>query len=230
VPLLSAITNAASFSLGPVSPGEFITLFGSNIGPSTLAGLRLTSAGMVDTQLSETRVLFDGTPAPLVYVSQTQISAIVPYEVYGRASTKIQVEYKGVRTEAVELRVVDAVPAIFPGAILNGDLSANSAQNGAEPGSIIVFYATGEGQTDPGGTTGAVTGAVLPKPLLNVGVQIDQRPAEVLYAGAAPGLPAGVIQVNARVPDDVRRGSNLPLAFTVGGASSPPPITVSIRP
>jgi len=81
-----------------------------------------------------------------------------------------------------------------------------------------------------GATTGAVTGAVLPKPLLNVGVQIDQRPAEVLYAGAAPGLPAGVIQVNARVPDDVRRGSNLPLAFTVGGASSPPPITVSIRP
>lgn len=229
LPLLSAVTNAASFAGGPVAPGEFITIFGSNIGPSTPAGLHLTSAGTVDTQLSETRVLFDGMPAPLVYVSQSQLSAIVPYEVYGRAGTKIQVEYKGMPTDPIEVRVADAVPAIFPGAILNEDSTLNSAQNGAEPGSIIVFYATGEGQTAPGGSTGAITGDVLAKPLLNVSVQIGERAADVLYAGAAPGLPSGVIQVNARVPDGVTRGADVPLLLTVGDASTPPTASVSIK-
>ncbi len=229
LPKLAAVTNAASFAVGPVAPGELITIFGSNIGPFTPAGLRLTSAGTVDTQLSETRVLFDGTPAPLVYVSQSQLSAIVPYEVFGQTGTKMQVEYKGIRTEPIEVRVADAVPAIFPGAVLNQDSTLNSAQNGAEPGSIIVFYATGEGQTDPPGFTGAITRDVLAKPLLNVGVQIDGRAADVLYAGAAPGLPSGVIQVNARVPDGVRRGADVPLALIVGDASTAQLTSVSIK-
>ncbi len=230
LPRASFVVNAASFLSGPVAPGEIITIFGSNFGPSSPAGLRLTSAGTVDTQLSETRVLFDGAPAPLVYVSQSQISAIVPYEVYGRASTRLQVEYKGVRTDPNEIAVANAIPAIFPGAVLNQDSSANSPQNGAEPGSIIVFYATGEGQTDPRGSTGAITGDVLPKPVLNVVVQIGGRTAEILYAGAAPGLPAVVIQVNARVPDDATRGADAQLYLIVGDTRSPSTAHVSIRP
>ena len=230
LPFISAITNAANFAAGPVAAGEFITIFGSNLGPVTPAGLRLTSAGTVDTLLSETRVLFDGTPAPLVYVSQSQLSAIVPYEVYGHASTKIQVEYKGTRTDAIEVRVATAVPAIFPAAILNQDSTLNAPQNGAEPGSILVFYATGEGQTAPGGLTGTITADVLAKPVLNVAVQIGGREAEVLYAGSAPGLPAGVMQVNVRLPDSIRRGVDLPLVLTVGDASSSTGTTVSIRP
>src|SRR5206468_2532834 len=138
----SAVTNAASFAAGPVSPGEFITIFGSTIGPNTPAGLRLTPAGTVDTQLSDTRVEFDNIPAPLVYVSATQVSAIVPYEVTGKTSTVVQVVYNGIRSNPVELRVADAVPAIFPGAVLNQDTTQNTPQNGAEPGSIVVIYAT----------------------------------------------------------------------------------------
>ena len=230
LPQASVIVSAASFLTGPVAPGEIITIFGSNFGPAIPAGLRLTSAGTVDTLLSETRVSFDGAPAPLVYVSQSQISAIAPYEIYGRASTKIQVEYKGARTDAIEMQVAGAIPAIFPGAVLNQDFSPNSPRNSAEPGSIIVFYATGEGQTDPRGYTGAITGDLLPKPLLNVGVQIGGRTAEILYAGAAPGLPSGVIQVNARVPDDTTRGVDVPLFLIVGDARSPSTASVSIRP
>ncbi len=230
IPSPAAVTNAASFATGPVSPGEFVTLFGTGIGPTTPAGLRLTPSGLVDTQLGDTRVLFDGTPAPLVYVSGTQVSAIVPYEVFGMTATKIQVEYKGTLSAAIELRVAEAVPAVFPGAVLNEDSSQNLPQNGAEPGSIVVFYATGEGQTVPGGLTGSVTGDVLPKALANVSVQIGGRNADVLYAGAAPGLPSGVLQVNARVPDGVQRGADVPLTLMVGNASSPAGTVVSIRP
>jgi uncharacterized protein (TIGR03437 family) len=231
IPVISAITNAASFASGPVAPGEFVTFFGSNIGPATPAGLRVTAAGTVDTQLADTRVLFDGAPSPLVYVSASQVSAIVPYEVYGKDSTQVEIEYKGTKSTPISVRVVDAVPAIFPGAVLNQDSSLNSAQNGADPGSIVVFYATGEGQTDPPGITGKITSDLLAKPRLIVSVQIGGRDADVVYAGAAPALPSGVIQVNARVPDGVQRGADVPLVLTVGDKSSPATSTVvSIRP
>ncbi len=229
-PLISAVTNAASFAPGPLAPGEFITIFGSNIGPAKPAGLHLTDTGAVDNLVSDTRVLFDGTAAPMVYASDSQVSVIVPYEVSGQPSTQLQVEYKGVRSTPLLVRIVAASPAIFPGAILNQDSSLNTAQNGAEPSSIVVFYATGAGQTDPGGSTGNVTADVLPKPLLKVGVQIAGQSAEVLYAGAAPGLPSGVMQVNARIPKSTTLGIDAPVTLTVGDFASPIGVTVSIRP
>jgi uncharacterized protein (TIGR03437 family) len=223
------VTNAATFNPGPVAPGEIITLFGSNLGPATPAGLHATR-DMVDTVLADTRVLFDGVPAPLIYVSGPQISTIVPYEVAGRAVTQVQVEYKGSRGSTAQLPVVSAVPGIFPNAVLNQDSTLNSSQNGAEPGSIVVFYATGEGQTDPAGITGKIAGDTLPKPRLNVGVRIGGKIADVLYAGAAPGMTAGVIQVNARVPDDVPRGGDASLVLTIGDFTSQSGVTVAIRP
>jgi uncharacterized protein (TIGR03437 family) len=185
---------------------------------------------MVDTALADTRVLFDGVAAPLIYVSGPQISTIVPYEVAGRAVTQMQVEYKGSKGSAVQLPVVAAVPGIFPNAVLNQDSTLNSTQNGAEPGSIIVFYATGEGQTDPPGVTGKIAGSTLPKPRLKAAVTIGGKNAEVLYAGAAPGMTAGVIQVNARVPDDVPRGADASLVLTIGDFSSQSGVTVAIHP
>lgn len=223
------VTNAATFIPGPVSPGEIITLFGSNLGPATPAGLHATGE-MVDAVLADTRVLFDGVPAPLIYVSGPQISTVVPYEVAGRAVTQMQVEYKGSKGSSVQLPVVAAVPGIFPNAVLNQDSTLNSIQNGAEPGSIIVFYATGEGQTDPPGVTGKIAGNTLPQPKLKAAVTIGGKNADVLYVGAAPGMTAGVIQVNARVPDDVPRGADASLVLTIGDFTSQSGVTVAIRP
>ena len=39
------------------------------------------------------RILFDDVPAALIYISGAQSSAIVPYGVAGRASTRVVVEY-----------------------------------------------------------------------------------------------------------------------------------------
>jgi uncharacterized protein (TIGR03437 family) len=140
------------------------------------------------------------------------------------------VRYKGVPSNGFDLQVVDTMPGIFPNAIVNQDLSLNSPQNGAEPGSIITFYSTGEGRTNPESVTGQITGSVLNRPIRKVSVVIGGQPADVLYAGAAPGQVAGVMQVNVRVPEGVLRGIGASLVFTVGDASGPAGSIVSIRP
>src|SRR5205085_11634718 len=84
VPTVTKVQNAASFAFGAVSPGELVYLEGTDLGPATLVQLALDANGNVSTKLDDTQVLFDGVPAPLVYVSDTKITAIAPYEISGR--------------------------------------------------------------------------------------------------------------------------------------------------
>jgi uncharacterized protein (TIGR03437 family) len=72
------------------------------------------------------------------------------------------------------------------GAILDQNSTVNSPSNPAEKGSIVIVFASGAGQTDPGGADGQIAGDTLPTPLLPVSVQIGGLEAKVLYAGAAP--------------------------------------------
>lgn len=238
-PAITAVANAASWAPGAVAPGEIIVIGGNYFGPVETTTLRLTPQGTVQTTLAETQVLFDNIPAPLVYVSGTQISAIVPYEIAGRVSTRVQVRHRDVTSAALELRVADAAPGIFAanqagsgqGSILNQDYSVNSAANPAAKGSVVMVYATGEGQTDPRGITGRVTPndlAGVARPVLPVTVTIGGRAATVHYAGSAPGFVAGVMQLNIAIPSDAPSGS-LPVVIGVGGINSQSSVTVAVR-
>jgi len=114
---------------------------------------------------------------------------------------------------------------------INQDGSPNSAANPASRGSVVVVYATGEGQTDPAGVDGKLTnsGATLAKPLLPVAVRVNGLLADVLYAGAAPGLVAGMMQVNFRVPDGVPSATTLPVVVNVGGVNSRLDVTIAVQ-
>jgi uncharacterized protein (TIGR03437 family) len=181
--------------------------------------------------------MFDGTPAPLLYAGANQVNAIAPYAIYGNTSTKIQVTREGSTTGEVELAVAEASPSIFtidgtgvgPGAILNQDLTVNSPLEAAEKGSTIILFATGAGQTDPGGTDGEVAGAVLARPLLPVSVRIGGVDAKILYAGAAPGMVAGVLQVNCTVPANAPSGPSVPIVLSIGHFDSPLGVTAAIQ-
>jgi uncharacterized protein (TIGR03437 family) len=235
LPAISAngLVNAATFRRGPVSPGQIITLFGGNLGPAVLAGATLAADGRFPTELAGVRVLFDGAPAPLLYVSATQTSAVVPYAVAGRASTELIVEYRGSRSTPLSVPVVAAQPGLFtanssgqgPGAILNQSGTVNSAAAPALPGEIVVLYGTGEGVTDPAAPAGALAGAS--RIVAPVTVLVGGEPADVLYAGSAPGLVAGVMQINVRLPAGLRVGPQ-PVVVTVGSVSSPAGVTVAV--
>jgi len=234
---LAAVANAAGYGRGPISPGEIVTLAGSNMGPANLAlALIDPSTGRIATALSGTRVLFDGVPAPLVYVSATQVSAIVPYEVAGKQFTTVEAEFNGQTSSTLFMGVTDATPALFSanasgqgqGAILNADGSYNSASNPAHPGDAIAFFGTGEGQTVPPGITGKIADTSLPKPVLPVSVTIGGVPAEVTYYGAAPALVAGLFQINARLPPGTGAGDQ-PVIVTVGSVQSQRNVTVAVK-
>jgi uncharacterized protein (TIGR03437 family) len=194
-------------------------------------------SGVFSNIVGETRVLFDGLPAPLLYSQAGQVSAVVPYSVAGRQSAIVEVEYRGQRSAQVGVTVAPAAPGVFTSdssgkgqaAVLNQDGSLNSVFNPAPRGSVVVLYATGEGATVPLVTTGQVSNGVLPVPVLPVALQVGNLPAEIQYAGAAPGLISGVMQVNAKVPDNAPVGSSVPVTLSVGGFNSPAGVTIAIQ-
>src|SRR4051812_46165970 len=91
------IVNAADYSSGRVSPGEIVVLYPAHVGPDNLAGSQLNDDGRIATMTGETRVYFDGVPAPLAYSVRGQVSAVAPYEIAGKRTTQVVVEYRGVR-------------------------------------------------------------------------------------------------------------------------------------
>jgi uncharacterized protein (TIGR03437 family) len=240
-PVITAVQSAASNAPTAVSAGLIMAVKGTNLGPTTGVGAQVTG-GFVTTQLGDVRVLFDNVPAPMLFARQDQVNVVAPYFVSTRTSTRVIVEYKGVRSDPVDLRVVETAPGIFTadasgngqGAILNQDNTANSASNPAARGSIVVLYATGEGATTPAGSDGRViTATELRRPLANVTVRIGGQLAEVLYAGSAPGLVSGGFQVNARVPQlQIGAATATPVELIVGTGSSATTqnVTLMVRP
>lgn len=233
------VVNAANYRPGPVAPGELISIFGTGLGPAEGVAARANDAGMVDTTLGGTQVLFDGAPAPMLYSRADQVNAVVPFAVAGRQSTQLAVQYQGATVFSATLDVRTALPGLFTldasgvgrGAVLNQDYSVNSPNNPAERGSYIQIWATGGGQTDPPGVDGQLlTGDVLPRTVAPVAVRIGGvAVSDVYYAGGAPGLVAGVLQVDAKVPMEVTPGAAVPLVVTVGGINSQTEVTVAVR-
>ena len=241
------VVNAASYLGGGVAPGEMVTIFGSAMGPSELVRQRLTENGTLATNLADTRVLFNGVPAPLVYVSDKQNTAIVPYAVAGRSLVDVQVEYKGIRSDVMTVPVLPSRPGIFSldgsgqgqGAILNEDGSLNSPSNPAQRGSVVTLYATGGGEAAPGVADGQILSNVLPRTSLPVSVffdlgnnerQVQAKRGEVLYAGGVPGSVTGFLQISVRVPSNaVTTGTAVPFALFIGSHWTVYQVTVALR-
>lgn len=231
---ISAAANAASYDGSAMAPGEIITITGTAIGPSQLLSAA-PSAGFFPTTLAQTRVLIGGKASPLLYVSDRQTSAIVPWDIVG-PKAEIVVEYQGVRSRALTVPVAASMPGLFSAnasgrgaaAALNQDFSLNTAANPAEPGSIVVLYGTGEGRTLPVSVDGKISTDPYPRPELPVNVTIGGQRVEVLYAGAAPGLVAGAFQLNVRVPVAIAQG-NQPVVVRIGDQASQTGLTIAVK-
>ena len=234
----SGMVDGASTQPGAVTPGKIVVLYGSRLGPSSLAGGSIGGDGKVATTAGGTQVLFDGVPAPLLYSSAGQVAAVVPYTLDGKTGTQVQVRSGSLLSDKVALPVTPVAPSIFsvnlsgtgPAAILNQDgVTVNSTKAPAAKGTYVSIFATGEGQTNPGGIDGRIaSGGQLPAPTRQVLAWVDGKPAEVQYAGAAPGAVAGLLQVNVRIPADASSG-DVPVQIQVGNAVSQAGITVSVK-
>jgi uncharacterized protein (TIGR03437 family) len=238
-PAISAVVNSASYLEGAVSPGELITIFGANLGPRSEAQAQLDGAYLEDT-IESTQVLIGGAASPILFASSTQINTVVPFGVAG-TTAQIQVFYEGQSTASTTVPVQAVSPAVFSsngtgggqGAILNQDGSVNSPSNPAARGSVVSLFTTGAGLTMPTSVDGLVTAPnasqTYPAPVLPVSVSIDGQPAQIVYAGAAPGLIAGVMQINVVVPADAGQATYDQVVVTVGNSTSPTAVTMTVH-
>lgn len=228
--------NGASYFGGAVAPGEIIALFGVDIGPPELAALTLNAQHRVDTTAGDVRVLFDGTPAPVLYASARQVGVVVPFNVAGKPVVRVQLSYRGRLTNALTLNVASAAPGLFTanssgrggGAFLNENGSVNSEENPALRGSVVVLYATGFGAMRPSPADGEVAAPPFAQPVAPFKVRIADRECEVLYGAAAPGLVAGLVQLNVRVPSDIAAGI-VPVSVDVDGITSARTVSMAVR-
>jgi uncharacterized protein (TIGR03437 family) len=195
---LDAVVNPAlASSRNPgvqgVAAGEVIHLVGRNMGPAQTAPGIITG-GVLAAAVAGVQVLFDGVPAPLLSVSASEIDLVAPFELAGKSATTVQVQYNGAKSKAAQVAVLGAVLQVL--GVYNSDFSVNSAANPATAGSIVTMYVSGAGQTVPPSQDGQVN----QPPLLAPSAPVQLSGAEVTFAGAAPGLAAGILQVNFIAP------------------------------
>ena len=141
VPVPVTIMNSATAGFGAIAPGEIIAIKGTGLGPVTPANFTV-SGGVVSSTLGGVQVLFDGIPGTPIYVSATQINAVVPYEIAGRTSTNVTIAYNGVPSAPIPQQVGPVAPGIFTlSATGSGQASVgnqNYSINGPTGGVVVV--------------------------------------------------------------------------------------------
>jgi uncharacterized protein (TIGR03118 family) len=232
---ITSVVNGASGASGPIAPGEVVVLTGIGLGPSPLASASIPGAGTIRPDLAGMSVTFNGNPAPILYCSASQTSVIVPYALGGFSSATINVTFKG-QTSTLQVPVTLSAPGVFtsnfsgsgPIVALNSDGTVNSSTNAASGGSVVTFFATGEGPTYPPGEDGVVNDRIIRTPQLQPSVSIGGQPARLLYAGSAPGQVQGVMQIEAVVLAGMT--GSVPVVLSVGAGTSQTNATLAVKP
>jgi uncharacterized protein (TIGR03437 family) len=214
---------------GAVAPGMIASIYGQNLGPNTGVSAGLDSSGKFGDSLAGVQVFFGGSAAPILYAQAEQLNVIVPFEVAGLPTVAIYTVYNGLRSNSNTLPVLPVFPAFLAP-------SASDLEPTVQQGSVLTVFATGGGLTNSPEADGLLFSGPLPQLLAPVTASFDYYngtgdstvSAPVLYAGPAPGLVSGVLQVNIQIPPMPGSFDSMPtLTITVGGASARAYISVS---
>jgi uncharacterized protein (TIGR03437 family) len=209
---------------GSVAPGSLISIYGQNLAPS----LQVGPTNPLAQSVNNVTVTVNNAVLPLVFVSPTQVSAQVPWELQPGAYTLV-VHQVGQPDVPGNFTVVRDAPGVFTQAnpqnlplilALRSDGSVLSFSNPAQQGEQITIYATGLGPyTQPAvdgfpAAAGATDSVVDP-----VTINTDTAQLQPDFAGAAPGI-VGVQVVQLTITSDFPPASNVNLTINVNGISS----------
>lgn len=201
------IASAAGGPAGPIAPGQLVAIYVEQMGPAMGASAAFGADGKLPDYLGGTSVYFDGVSAPLLYAGAFQINVQAPFALRGKRTVTVQALWRGVPSGRAVVEVADAAPELFGDPFTrvlvaaNEDGRRNGSSAPAASGSVVVIYGTGGGESLGSNETGAAaSGGIRELGLrMPVAVTVDGAPAEVLFAGYAPGL-VGVVQLNLRLP------------------------------
>jgi uncharacterized protein (TIGR03437 family) len=204
------VLNAASFAVGyPISPGGFVTIFGSGFGTQTVTAAAFPFPAL----LGGVSATVNGRAAPIYRVLPSQITLVVPYAVTGNTAS-IVIKVNNIASNTVDVPLAATAPGIFSltqnglgdGAILHANYSVVNADSPALPGEIVQVFLAGMGAATPP----VIEGAAAPSsPPATVGVitavTIGGVNAPIFFNGLTPQL-ASLYQLNVRVPSTLPPG------------------------
>jgi uncharacterized protein (TIGR03437 family) len=236
----NTIVSTSSFLTGLVAPGDQISVFGVNLGPTT--GVRSDPTSTLPTTVSGTTVTFDGVAAPIFYVSDEVVAVQAPTSLTTGGLTQIRVTSSSGSSLSIPLIASMANPGVFTyeaggggqakginqDGSPNGDGSIFGSDKPAPTGSVISVYATGLGAVTPAVVAGtAAPSSPLSPTVSPVTAYVAGRAATVTFAGLAPGM-TGVYQVNIMVPPTAPSGTDR-LVLYVNGIGSQTGATIQVK-
>jgi uncharacterized protein (TIGR03437 family) len=163
---------------------------------------------------------------PLLSVSAQEIDLVAPFELATKSVTTVQVNYSGILSNPVQVAVVPTSVQIL--GVYNSDFTRNSASNPAKAGSHMILYLAGTGQTSPPSQDGQINASPLPSLPLAVEIDDPENTPPMLtvnFAGAAPGLAAGIFQINFVAPQQ----STADMSVILGSGATSTQFSVSIH-
>jgi len=212
------VVNAASSApfTAQVSPGEFLTLYGSGLAPSSASA----SALPLPDKLNGVQVTINEVAAPITYVSPTQINVIVPYETNPGSVAHIQVINNSAPSNVVTELTGFTSTGVFTSnpeggtgyaAARHSDYSVITDESPAQIGETVSVYLAGMGAVSPAVTDGRAAPSSPPStttasPLIYLlDTSGHYLQATVMFSGLAPEF-AGLYQINFTIPTGLVSG------------------------
>ena len=204
-----------------LAPNTLVSVSGTNLSFDTVAAAPdQLSAGTVPTQLDGVSVIVGFIFAPVLSVSPTQVTFLIPSALVAGQTNVVLVRSDNLETQPAQITLLAAAPGLFVVnsmlAAEHGDGSMITPDSPAQPGELIVIYGTGLGPTNPRQLDGVVPHAAAPITLLSqLQVLLDGQAlpsTSIIYAGITPGS-AGVYQVNFVLPADLADSPTVQVAI-----------------
>jgi uncharacterized protein (TIGR03437 family) len=226
VSLLGVADSAANAVTNTVAPGEYVSIYGTGLGPSAGVGIELDPSGRVASSLGGTQASIGGVFAPLIYASENQINLLVPYEVANSTQVSMTITTSAGSSQTLPLQVVAAQPNIL--AVLNSDGSVNSASKPAAPGDTVSMLISGAGALNPPLPDGTIATSPAPAPVMAIQVNFSYLVFQIFgfgvygqtvtpaYAGGVQGMAIDMLRVDAQVPADLNCSSGCAIGVEVG--------------
>jgi uncharacterized protein (TIGR03437 family) len=231
-----AIVNAATNQAGPIAPNTLVSIYGTGLCMAARAvSIEDLRGGVLPTVLPGTgcRVIFGGIPANIYYASPTQINFLVPSNLLP-TTFDVRVTMNALNGPSVRLQLAETAPGLFqlsPEFVVatRPDGSVITPENPAQPGDVIVLYATGLGPTSPRAEAGqiATTAARVTTPNFRVLLEgVDVERDRAFYVGLTPYY-AGLYQINLNLP--VNLGDDPEIRIGFGDRLSPAGLKLPLR-
>jgi uncharacterized protein (TIGR03437 family) len=207
---INSFVNAASMRTASAAPNEILTVFGT-----------------FPNCNSNAQVTVNGSAASVFFSSPAQINFLMP-EITTGANAIVQVQCPGGLPSAPQtIQTTGVNPALFtvsqngtgPADSVNQDNSVNAP---VPVGTVVQLYGTGFGSYAPVSPDGLTR---LAQP---VTASVAGQPAQVLFAGQAPGYTPGLQQIDVLIPANAQPGPGASLSLTIGGVTTQTGVTLNL--